>query len=43
MEVEEVVKSKPVVKKSGFAAFQMDDSEEDDHAVDSDEVKICNY
>ena len=28
------------VKKSGFAAFQMDDSDEDDHAVDSDEAPI---
>ena len=32
--------SVPIVKKSGFAAFQMDDSDEDDHAVDSDEAPI---
>lgn len=31
--------SAPVVKKSGFSAFLMDDSE-DDHAVDSDEAPV---
>merc|ERR1711956_178248 len=32
----EEVEAKPIVKKSGFAAFQMDDSE-DNQATDSDE------
>ena len=32
----EEMEAKPIVKKSGFAAFQMDDSE-DNQATDSDE------
>ena len=32
----EEIEAKPIVKKSGFAAFQMDDSE-DNQATDSDE------
>ena len=32
----EEIETKPIVKKSGFAAFQMDDSE-DNQATDSDE------
>ena len=32
----EEIEAKPIVKKSGFAAFQMDDSE-DNQASDSDE------
>merc|ERR1711974_307930 len=36
------METKPIVKKSGFAAFQMDNDsdDEDDHAVDSDEAPV---
>ena len=38
----EEIEAKPIVKKSGFAAFQMDDSDENlsDHAGDSDEAPV---